>query len=71
MSVKSPLVKYFFGRIYLGADDVEGWLGSGAGWVRGEIEAATRLDAREKGRKNIHWPSTPTLTQIDGLQREG
>jgi len=40
-------VKYFCGRIYLGADDVEGWLGSGAGWLRGEIEAPTRLDARE------------------------
>lgn len=51
MSVKRSLVKYFCGRIYLGADDVEGWLGSGAGWVRDEIEAATRLDAREKGKK--------------------
>ena len=64
-------MKYFCGRIYLGADDVEGWVGSGAGRLRGEIEAASRLAAREKGRKNIQWPSTPTLTQIDGLQREG
>jgi hypothetical protein len=37
MSVKRLLLKYICGRIYLGADDVEGLLGSGVGWVRGEI----------------------------------
>jgi hypothetical protein len=59
-------VKYFCGRIYLGADDVEGLLGSGVGWVRGEIEEETRLVSRER-KKHLHEPSTPTLTQIDGL----
>jgi hypothetical protein len=46
-------VKYFCGQIYLGADDVEGLLGSGVGWVRGEIEEETRLVSREK-KKNIY-----------------
>jgi hypothetical protein len=31
------------GRIYLAADDVEGWLGPGVASRRGEIEEATRL----------------------------
>jgi len=45
-------VKYFCGRIYLRADDVEGLLGSGVGRVGGEIEEASHLAARE--RKNIY-----------------
>jgi hypothetical protein len=34
--------------MYLAADDVEGWLGSGAGWVGREIEEATRLVSEGK-----------------------
>lgn len=40
------------GQIYLAAD-VERWLGSGAGWVGGEIEEATRLASKGKKRYTL------------------
>jgi hypothetical protein len=51
MSTKRPVTKYV--AEYLAADDVEGWLGSGAGWVRRGIEEATRLVSKGKKKYTL------------------
>jgi hypothetical protein len=62
LTIKRPVVKYICGRIYLGADDVEGLPGSGAGWVGDEIEEATRLASRGRKRYTL---AINTNTDLD------